>query len=284
LKKNIELERMNIKLTREAFENYPFKDYENNSQYYFDTLKNVSDSSILCYPKINNKLIRDFGKYSEKVGFKDSFDLVKNAFESQSKEDFELKTLTFLNKVGKKVFKRPICILRSSIYTRASSYETPLGVPLQVYIGMWGNGRLDLTKNLKTNTKLILKSENNYIGYLPADKLGYHVFTGYYNYHYLGEKHNLAMDPLEYYVTEPKIITKLIDKEFLDIHKDNIVQFDFGLYKSKDIIINAEGATIQIIKNNKAIIHPNKKHVKISFVLNKEDDKINLGYKEYIAK
>ncbi|MDP2175387.1 MAG: hypothetical protein Q8K70_05695 [Bacteroidota bacterium] len=284
LKKTIELERLNISLTREAFENYPFKENMYRRQYYFDTLKSVLDSSIFYYPQINTKLIKDFGVYTTKLGFKDSFEIVKNIFESHSKEDFELKTLTFLNKVGKETFRRPKSICGSLIYASRSSYETPLGVPLPVYIGMWGYGSLDLSKNLKTNIKLDIDSKYNYMGYLPADKLGNHVFEGSYSLNYLGEKVELFFDPVYYHVTEPKIITKLIDKEFLDINKDNIVQFDFGLYKSKDIVIKAEGASIQIIKYNKAIVHPTNKYVKISFELNKDGKKTNLGYKAYIAK
>jgi hypothetical protein len=284
LKKTIELERLNITLTREAFENYPFKEFRNHRQYYFDTLKNIVDSSIFYYPKIKTKLIKDFGVYTTKLGFRDSFDLVKNIFESHSKEDFELKTLTFLNKAGKNIFKTKYNFNGSLIYVYSSSYETPLGVPLKVQIGMLGYGSLDLLSNLKTNINLELDSKQKNIGYLPADKLGNHVFEGYYNYHYQGEEHRLVFDPVEYHVNEPKIITKLIDKEFLDINKDNIVQFDFGLYKSKDIVIKAEGASIQIIKYNKAIIHPTNKHVKISFELYKDGKKTNLGYKAYIAK
>jgi hypothetical protein len=284
IKKTIVLERLNITLTREAFENYPFKEYNFHHQYYFDTLKNIVDSSIFYYHKINSKLIKDFGIYSTKLGFKDSFDLVKNIFESLSKEDFELKALTFLNKVGKETFRRPINICSNSIYAKTSSYETPLGVPLPVYIGMWGYGNFDLTKNLKTNIKIELDSIYNYMGYLPADKLGNHIFKGYYSMNYLGEEVKFYFDPVEYRVTEPKIITKLVDKEYLDIYKDNIVHFDFGKYENKEIIIKADGASIIIIDKNKAIIHANSTNVKISFILLKNQKQTNLGYKAYIAK
>lgn len=284
LKKNIELQQMNINLTREVFENYPFRDFNNIKHYYFDTLMLIVDSCVNNYPILNSNLIKEFNFYKQKLSSKDSFDLKNTLKLCQSKSEFELKLLSLVNEIGKYTFERPKCIDRVPLTALAINRKTPLGVPLKVFLFKSYDYYTDFPKNLKTNIKVSFDSTYPGILYLPADKLGDYVFKGFYKMQYLGEEVPIYFDPLEYTVSEPDIRTKIIDKDFLDINKDNLIEFDFGLNKSNEINIKVIGATLKIIKHQQAIIHPTNKIVKIFFEQKENNEIIPLGFKEYIAK
>ncbi len=286
LENSIKNERLIIQLNREAFQNFPYKKHGHWGYIkLFDSFKNCIDTIINNYPELDTLNHVNFIRFYKKMMVtSDTINLYKLIKTSNSKQKFELTLLNYLNNIGKEIFHRPTSIDMNPLMLMSEGSTTPIGGPIKIYLGLWGYGMLDLSKNLVTNIPIKLDSMENQIAYLPADKLGTFVFEGYYNYSYLGEKHKFYFEPLEYTVTEPLIQTTILDKNYLNINEDNHLSFDFGKYKKSEIKITVDGAYFKNLEDNVYNIHPNSKRVKITFMLVKDYGTKNLGTKVYEAK
>ncbi|MES2617630.1 MAG: hypothetical protein V4613_07120 [Bacteroidota bacterium] len=284
LANSIKSERLNITLMREIFEK-KLQDihYLMHRGKNFDTLQMLSDSLIVHYPTLDSVAFKNFKRIYKKITSFDTIDIIKMMRSSATQQNFELNMLMWLHGIEKEYFSVKITVCGNPLMVWSHCNETPVGVPIKFNMVLRGWGTLDLSKNLVTKSPVKIDSVEKYCGYLPADKVGRHFFEGYYNVAYMGDTLPFAFG-FEYYVTEPRVQSKLVDKEFLTIHQDNRIAFDFGQYKKKDVEIAVEGGEFKTTAGNYYIIHPTAKKVKIKFTYNSEGYPLELGYKEYEAR
>ncbi len=283
LANSIKSERLNITLIREIFEKKLHDiHYLMHRGQNFDTLQMLSDSLIVHYPTLDSAVYKSFKRIHKKITSFDTINVIKMMRSSATQQNFELNMLMWLHGIEKEYFSVKIIVCGNTMMVWSQSNETPIGVPLKIYLGK-GMGFLDVSKKLAGKGIAEIDSIDECCIYLKANKVGKHVFEGSYYFVYLGDSLTDSWEPFEYYVTEPKIQSKLIDKEFLTIHQDNRITFDFGQYKKKDVEITVEGGDFKTTAGNYYIIHPTAKKVRIKFTYNSNGQPLELGYKEYEA-